>query len=58
MPLLGLSSRYGGQLIKRLKALWLPYYGEHFGQLAEDIVKALMAISPASIYRILKPVRS
>ena len=46
---------------KRLKAIlpiWLPKYSEHFGQLAEDILKALSAISPATIDRILKPVRS
>jgi hypothetical protein len=45
---------------KRLKAIlpiWLPKYSEHFGQLAEDILKALSAISPATIDRILKPVR-
>ncbi|HOX15913.1 MAG TPA: hypothetical protein PLP18_07280 [Smithellaceae bacterium] len=37
--------------------IWLPKYSDHFGQLAEDILKALSAISPASIDRILKPVR-
>lgn len=45
---------------KRLKAilsLWLPKYNESFGQLAEDVTRALLAISPASIDRILKPVR-
>ena len=33
---------------KRLKAiliLWLPKYSEHFGQLAEDIIKALSTLS-------------
>jgi hypothetical protein len=45
---------------KRLKAilpLWLPKYNDHFGQLAEEVNKALLAISPATIDRILKPVR-
>ncbi len=45
---------------KRLKAilpLWLPKYSEHFGQVAEDIIKALSTISPSTIDRILKPVR-
>ena len=45
---------------KRLKAIlpiWLPKYNESFGQLAEDITRALLTISPASIDRILKPVR-
>jgi len=45
---------------KRLKAilsLWLPKYIEHFGQLTEDVIKTLLAISPATIDRILQPVR-
>ena len=45
---------------KRLQAilrLWLPKYNEHFGQLAEEVNNALLAISPATIDRILKPVR-
>jgi hypothetical protein len=45
---------------KRLKAIlpmWLPKYKEHFGQLAEDILKTLLSISPSTIDRILKPVR-
>lgn len=45
---------------KRLKAIlpvWLPKYNEHFGQLAEDIIKILLVISPATIDRILKPAR-
>lgn len=45
---------------KRLKAIipaWLPKYNEYFGQLAEDVNKALPAISPSTIDRILKPVR-
>jgi len=37
--------------------LWLPKYNEHFGQLAEEVNNALLAISPATIDRILKPVR-
>lgn len=45
---------------KRLKAilpLWLPKYVEHFGLLSEDVIKTLPAISPATIDRILQPVR-
>ena len=45
---------------KRLKAilpLWLLKYNDHFGQLAEEVTRDLLAISPATIDRILKPVR-
>ncbi|MEE9911405.1 MAG: integrase [Deltaproteobacteria bacterium] len=45
---------------KRLKAalpVWLPKYNEHFGQQAEEVIRALLTISPATIDRILKPVR-
>ncbi len=45
---------------KRLKAilpLWLPKYSDHFGQLADHIIKALLAISPSTIDRLLKPAR-
>ena len=45
---------------KRLKAIlpiWLPKYMDHFGQLAREVMQALLEISPATIDRILKPVR-
>jgi hypothetical protein len=45
---------------KRLKAIlpsWLPKYNEYFGKLDEEVNKALLTISPATIDRILKPVR-
>jgi len=45
---------------KRLRAilpLWLPGYGQHFGQLSEEVTNALLSISPATIDRLLKPVR-
>lgn len=45
---------------KRLKAilpLWLPGYGQHFGTLCPDATDALLRISPATIDRVLKPVR-
>jgi hypothetical protein len=45
---------------KRLKAilpLWLPGYSRQFGTLSPDTTTALMAISPATIDRALKPVR-
>jgi hypothetical protein len=46
---------------KRLKAilpLWLPGYNQQFGMLPLDIVQALRHISPATIDRLLKPVRA
>ena len=45
---------------KRLKAIlpiWLPKYMDHFGELAREVMEALLDISPATIDRILKPVR-
>lgn len=46
---------------KRLKAilpLWLPGYNQQFEMLSLDIVQALRHISPATIDRLLKPVRA
>jgi hypothetical protein len=45
---------------KRLKPMlpiWLPGYSEYFGELAPDVIKALLKISPSTIDRILKPIR-
>jgi len=45
---------------KRLKVilpLWLPGYVQLFGQLPADVTKALLRISPATIDRLLKPIR-
>jgi hypothetical protein len=45
---------------KRLKAilpLWLPGYGQHFEPPSQEVTNALLAISPATIDRLLKPVR-
>lgn len=45
---------------KRLKAilpLWLPGYIETYDVLSKEVVSALMAVSPASIDRLLKPTR-
>ena len=45
---------------KRLKAilpLWLPGYGRYFGPPSQEVTNALLAISPATIDRLLKPVR-
>jgi len=45
---------------KRLKAIlpiWLPGYDQCFGSLEPDVRKALLAISPATIDRLLAPVR-
>jgi hypothetical protein len=46
---------------KRLKVilpLWLPGYSESFGPLSPQVIKALRSISPATIDRVLQPVRS
>ena len=46
---------------KRLKvilSLWLPGYIQQFGMLSLDVVQALRHISPSTIDRILKPVRT
>ena len=46
---------------KRLKAvlpLWLPGYAQEHGNLAQEVTEALLAISPATIDRILKPFRA
>lgn len=45
---------------KRLKAilpLWIPGYIQIHGQLLKEVVEALLAISPATIDRLLKPIR-
>ncbi|HCY18464.1 MAG TPA: integrase [Deltaproteobacteria bacterium] len=45
---------------KRLKVilpLWLPGYLQIYGELPKEVVNALIAISPATIDRLLKPVR-
>jgi len=46
---------------KRLKAIipvWLPGYAKTYGPLPLPVVKALLRISPATIDRMLKPVRA
>lgn len=46
---------------KRLKAilpLWLPSYAKEYGGLPLDVVKALLKISPATIDRVLEPLRT
>jgi len=45
---------------KRLKAvlpLWLPGYAQQYGALTEEVAKTILAISPSSIDRLLKPLR-
>ena len=45
---------------KRLKAilpLWLPGYEQYFEPLSEEVINALSSISPATIDRLLKPIR-
>jgi hypothetical protein len=45
---------------KRLKAvlpLWLPGYAQQYGTLTEEVAKTILAISPSSIDRLLKPLR-
>ena len=46
---------------KRLKTvlpLWLPGYTQQYGDIPEEVSKALLAISPSSIDRLLKAVRT
>jgi hypothetical protein len=46
---------------KRLKVMlpiWLPRYAELFGELSLEVTNALLKISPPTIDRILKPIRS
>lgn len=46
---------------KRLKVilpLWLPGYIESFGPISDDVAKALLAISPATIDRLIKSVKA
>ena len=46
---------------KKLKAailLWLPYYEREYGALPESVKTQLLAISPRSIDRLLKPIRA
>ena len=45
---------------KRLQAilpLWLPGYAQCFGELPSEVTNALLAISPATIDRLLRPIR-
>jgi len=45
---------------KRLKAvlpLWLPGYAQQYGALTEEVARTILAISPSSIDRLLKPIR-
>lgn len=45
------------KLLKPTVQLWLPSYAQEFGGLPLTTVKSLLRISPATIDRILKPVR-
>lgn len=45
------------KLLKPAIQLWLPFYAQEFGGLSLSAIKALRKISPATIDRILKPVR-
>jgi hypothetical protein len=45
---------------KRLKAilpLWLPGYVQEYGDLPSEVTESLLTVSPATIDRLLKPVR-
>ncbi len=44
--------------MKAILPLWLPGYSQSFGPLSPQVVKALRSISPATIDRVIKPVRS
>jgi hypothetical protein len=44
--------------LKAILAIWLPGYIQLFGELSDDVTHALLKISPSTIDRILKSVRS
>ena len=46
------------KILKAVIPLWLPYYAQEYGGLPLHTVTALLKISPASIDRILKPIRT
>jgi len=46
------------KLLKPIIRLWLPFYKEEFCELHSQTVNTLLKISPATIDRIFKPVRS
>jgi len=46
---------------KKLKValpLWLPFYANGYGDLSSDVVNKLLKISPATIDRLLKPIKA
>jgi len=45
------------KILKPLIKLWLPHYHQEFEHLSIEVVQKLLKISPATIDRILKPVR-
>lgn len=45
------------KLLKPTIRLWLPFYSQEFGSLTLTVVKLLLKISPATIDRVLEPVR-
>jgi len=45
------------KLLKPTIKLWLPFYAQEFGAIPLNAIKALRRISPATIDRVLKPVR-
>jgi hypothetical protein len=45
------------KILKVVLPMWLKYYSQEFGGLSLDVVKALRRISPATIDRLLKPLR-
>jgi hypothetical protein len=47
-----------GKRLKIAMPLWLPHYGEVYGKLEQDIESQLLAMSAATIDRLLKPLRS
>jgi len=51
------SGQLCSKLLKPTVQLWLPFYAQEFGGLNPAPVNALLNISPATIDRILKPIR-
>jgi hypothetical protein len=52
-----LSDQLCGKRLKMALPLWLPYYGEAYGALANEIYDGLLSMSAATIDRLLIPLR-
>lgn len=45
------------KLLKSILPLWMPYYAKEYTSLSLDVIKTLKKVSPATIDRLLKPIR-